>query len=235
MYGWICVAKAEVCQPRCPGASTPYSLVLMDSSTSIYAGHIGDIELSSIAVYQAFRIQRFLQAQSKVKVIMCIAFVDLLIQNGLLYIFINVFGWGITGLAMVTNIIGSLCALALVVYTIGWCREEWRGFSQLQKRNLWAFAKLSLASSVMNCLEQCFNVQGWDYMLLLGINTAISLKDVKFVLWTETVKIRRITLPVALSQLFQFLTNSSTSIYVGRVGDIELSSISVYQGVISSI
>ncbi|KAG4941678.1 hypothetical protein JHK87_045549 [Glycine soja] len=117
----------------------------------------------------AFRIQRFLQAQSKVKVIMCIAFVDLLIQNGLLYIFINVFGWGITGLAMVTNIIGSLCALALVVYTI------------------------------------------------------------------EIVKIRRITLPVALSQLFQFLTNSSTSIYVGRVGDIELSSISVYHGVISSI
>ncbi|KAH1206902.1 Protein DETOXIFICATION 34 [Glycine max] len=267
--------------------------LLMDSSTSIYAGHIGDIELSSIGVYQgvigaiyfyllfgmssalatlcgqafgagkiqstciyvqrswiiltatciillpiyvyatpilkllgqdegiaevagrysiqvipymfsfavAFPIQRFLQAQSKVKVIMCIAFVDLLIQNGLLYIFINVFGWGITGLAIVTNIVGWLYAVALVVYTIGWCKEEWSGFCWMAFRDLWAFAKLSLASSVMNCLEQwyitcimllaglldnpviavgsysiCFNVQGWDDMLRLGINTAISVR-----------------------------------------------------------
>jgi len=61
------------------------------------------------------------------------------------------------------------------------------------------------------------------------------LKDVKFVLWTETVKIWRIAIPVALSHLFQFLTNSSTSIYAGHLGDTELSSISVSQGVISSI
>ncbi|KAG4941677.1 hypothetical protein JHK87_045548 [Glycine soja] len=232
--------------------------LLMDSSTSIYAGHIGDIELSSIGVYQgvigaiyfyllfgmssalatlcgqafgagkiqstciyvqrswiiltatciillpiyvyatpilkllgqdegiaevagrysvqvipymfsfavAFPIQRFLQAQSKVKVIMCIAFVDLLIQNGLLYIFINVFGWGITGLAIVTNIVGWLYAVALVVYTIGWCKEEWSGFCWMAFRDLWAFAKLSLASSVMNCLEQWYIT---CIMLLAGL------------------------------------------------------------------
>jgi len=62
-----------------------------------------------------------------------------------------------------------------------------------------------------------------------------SLKDVKFVLWAETVKIWRIALPVALTHLFQVLTNSSTSIYAGHLGDIELSSISVSQGVMSSI
>ncbi|WVZ15074.1 hypothetical protein V8G54_012640 [Vigna mungo] len=55
------------------------------------------------------------------------------------------------------------------------------------------------------------------------------LKDVKFVLWTETVKIWKIALPVALTHLFQFLTNSSTSIYAGHLGDIQLSSISVSQ------
>ncbi|RDX84686.1 Protein DETOXIFICATION 34, partial [Mucuna pruriens] len=149
----------------------------------------------------AFPIQRFLQAQSKVKVIMCIAFVVLLIQNGLLYIFINVFGWATTGLAMVSNIIGWMYAVALVVYTIGWCKEEWTGFSWVAFRDLWAFSKLSLASSVMFCLEQwyitcimllaglldnpviavgsysiCFNVQGWDFMVLLGISTAISVR-----------------------------------------------------------
>ena len=98
-----------------------------------------------------FPTLRFLQAQSKVKVIMCIAFVVLLIQNGLLYIFINIFGWGITGLAMVSNIIGWLYAGALVVYTISWCKEEWSGFSWMAFRDLLAFAKLSLQSSVMDC------------------------------------------------------------------------------------
>jgi len=113
-----------------------------------------------------FPTLRFLQAQSKVKVIMCIAFVVLLIQNGLLYIFINIFGWGITGLAMVSNIIGWLYAGALVVYTISWCKEEWSGFSWMAFRDLLAFAKLSLQSSVMGCLEQWYMT---CIMLLAGL------------------------------------------------------------------
>ncbi|KAG4952479.1 hypothetical protein JHK84_045787 [Glycine max] len=148
-----------------------------------------------------FPFQTFLQAQIKVKVITCIALAVLVIQNVLLYIFINVFGWGTTGLAMVTNITGWVYAMALVVYTIGWCKEEWTGFSWMAFRDLWSFAKLSLASSVMSCLEQwygtciillaglldnpvidvgsysiCFNVQGWHTMLLLGISVAISIR-----------------------------------------------------------
>jgi MATE family multidrug resistance protein len=62
-----------------------------------------------------------------------------------------------------------------------------------------------------------------------------TLKDIKYVLWSETVKIRKIALPVALSLLFQNLNISSTSIYAGHLGDIELSSFSVYQSVITSI
>jgi MATE family multidrug resistance protein len=62
-----------------------------------------------------------------------------------------------------------------------------------------------------------------------------SFKDVKYVLWSETVKIWKIALPVALSLLFQNLNISSTSIYAGHLGDIELSSFSVYQSVITSI
>ena len=38
-----------------------------------------------------------------------------------------------------------------------------------------------------------------------------------------------------LFALFQVLMDSSTSIYAGHIGDIELSSIAVYQGVINSI
>jgi Na+-driven multidrug efflux pump len=49
------------------------------------------------------------------------------------------------------------------------------------------------------------------------------------------VKMWKIAFPVALCSLFQFLNNSSTSIYAGHLGDIELSSFSVYQSVITPI
>ena len=110
-------------------------------------------------------IQRFLQAQSKVNVIMCISFVALLIQNGLLYIFIYALHWGTTGLAMATNITGWVSALGLVIYAAGWCKEGWTGLSWLAFRDLWAFIRLSLSFSVMTCLEQW---QGNFIVLLVG-------------------------------------------------------------------
>jgi len=61
------------------------------------------------------------------------------------------------------------------------------------------------------------------------------LKDVKFVFWTETVKIWRIAFPMALSSLFNLLTLLSTSVYAGHLGDLELSSISVYLSSVPSI
>jgi MATE family multidrug resistance protein len=74
-------------------------------------------------------LMKFLQAQSKVNVIMYISIVTLLIQNCLLYIFINVFDFGIIGLAMASNISGWIFSVALVIYAIGWCKEGWNGLS----------------------------------------------------------------------------------------------------------
>ncbi|KAK7343706.1 hypothetical protein VNO77_12665 [Canavalia gladiata] len=62
-----------------------------------------------------------------------------------------------------------------------------------------------------------------------------SLKEAKSVLWTETVKLWKISVPVALTSLFQFLLQSSTTIYAGHLGDTQLSSISVYTTVLASI
>jgi len=108
----------------------------------------------SIAINLPF--QKFLQAQSEVKVIMYIAIVILLVQNGLLYIFISVFDWGITGLAMASNITGWGFALVQLIYAIGWCKEGWNGLSWMAFRELWEFTKLSFGSSVMVCLEQWY-------------------------------------------------------------------------------
>jgi len=99
---------------------------------------------------------KFLQAQSKVNVIMYIAMVTLLIQNCLLYIFISVFDWGMIGLAMASNISGWIFSIALVIYAIGWCKEGWNGLSWMAFRDLWEFTKLSFGSSVMICLEQWY-------------------------------------------------------------------------------
>ena len=103
-------------------------------------------------------IKKFLQAQCKVNVIMCISLLFLLIQNGLLYIFISVFDWGIFGLAMASNITGWGFSIALVIYVIGWSKEGWNGLSWMAFSELWEFTKLSLGSSGMVCLEQWYSV-----------------------------------------------------------------------------
>lgn len=110
-------------------------------------------------------VMKYLQSQSKVNVIMYIGIVTFLTQNGLLYTFINVFDWGIIGLAMASNISGWVFSGALVIYIIVWCKEGWNGFSWMAFRELWEFVKLSIGSSVMICLEQWYSA---CIMLLAG-------------------------------------------------------------------
>ncbi|CAI0470296.1 unnamed protein product [Linum tenue] len=94
-----------------------------------------------------------------------------------------------------------LILLAQVVYIVGWCKEGWRGLSWLAFKDLWGFFKLSIASAVMICLEIwyfmtlivltghledpiiavgslsiCMNINGWEGMLFIGINAAISVR-----------------------------------------------------------
>ncbi|KAK7270469.1 hypothetical protein RIF29_23637 [Crotalaria pallida] len=146
-------------------------------------------------------IQRFLQFQSKVSVIMFMSFVALLIHSGLLYLFIHVFSWGLTGAAMAGNVSSWVNAVAQLVYAISWCKEAWTGLSWFSFRDLWGFIRLCLASSVMTCFEQwytpciillaghlhnpviavgsysiCQNFCGWQFMLLLGVNASVSVR-----------------------------------------------------------
>ncbi|GFY90262.1 MATE efflux family protein [Actinidia rufa] len=149
-----------------------------------------------------FPTQKFLQAQSKVGILAWLGFVALFVHIGMLYLFISVFGWGTAGAAAAYDISSWLVSLAQVVaYIVGWCKDGWKGLSRLALKELWPFFKLSLASAVMICLEIwyfmsiivlaghlddpviavgslsiCMNINGWEGMLFIGINAAISVR-----------------------------------------------------------
>ncbi|XP_021826924.1 protein DETOXIFICATION 35-like isoform X4 [Prunus avium] len=190
-----------------PVAFTTLFQYLVVSVTTVFVGHLGDLELSAVSLSVTvisgipFGLLRFLQAQSKVSAMALIAFVALIIQTGLLHLFINVFGWGTTGAAVAYDITHWGITVGQVVYIMVWCKEEWTGFSWLAFKDIWAFAKLSLASCMMFCLDSwytmtinilagllenaviavgsfsiCMNFQNWEIMLLVGLNAAISTR-----------------------------------------------------------
>ncbi|XP_027158699.1 protein DETOXIFICATION 35 [Coffea eugenioides] len=148
-----------------------------------------------------FSTQKFLQAQSKVGILAWVGCVALIIHIGALYLFISVFKWGTAGAAAAYDVSGWIISLAQVVYIVGWCQDAWKGLSWLAFKEIWSFVKLSVASAVMLCLEIwyfmsiivltghlgdpilavgslsiCMNVNGWEGMLFIGINAAISVR-----------------------------------------------------------
>ncbi|XVF12537.1 hypothetical protein REPUB_Repub08aG0127000 [Reevesia pubescens] len=156
-------------------------------------------QLFSLAII--FPTIKFLQAQTKVNVLAWIGFLALILHIGILWLFINVLGWGTTGAAIAYDITSWGIALAQVAYVIFWCNEEWNGFSWLAFKEIWAFVRLSIASAVMLCLEVwymmsmillvghldnaviavgslsiCMNLNGWEAMVFVGINAAISVR-----------------------------------------------------------
>ncbi|KAL6533209.1 Protein DETOXIFICATION 35 [Orobanche minor] len=156
-------------------------------------------QLFSLSI--TFPSQKFLQAQSKVSVLAWIAFLALASQVFLCWLFINVLDWGVGGAALAFDLTGWATAVAQFVYVVGWCKDVWKGFSWSAFKEIWVFVRLSLASAVMLCLEIwymmsiivltghldnavsavgslsiCMNVNGWESMIFIGINAAISLE-----------------------------------------------------------
>ncbi|GAB4839391.1 Protein DETOXIFICATION 33 [Ancistrocladus abbreviatus] len=149
-----------------------------------------------------FPIQKFLQAQRKVIVMTWISAVVLVIHAIFSWLFILKFGWGLVGAAVMLNTSWWLIVIAQLLYIfITKSDGAWSGFSWLAFTDLWGFVKLSLASAVMLCLEFwylmilivitghlknplipvdaisiCMNIQGWDAMIAIGFNAAISVR-----------------------------------------------------------
>ncbi|ONI32774.1 hypothetical protein PRUPE_1G384800 [Prunus persica] len=149
-----------------------------------------------------FPIQKFLQAQRKVFVMAWISAVVLVLHAVFSWLLILKLGWGLTGAAVTLNISWWLIVIAQLLYIfITKSDGAWSGFSWLAFADLFGFVKLSLASAVMLCLEFwylmvlvvitgrlknplipvdaisiCMNINGWDAMIAIGFNAAISVR-----------------------------------------------------------
>lgn len=200
---WLILSVTCVCLlPIYCFASPILKLIGQEEEIADLAGQFTILtipQLFSLAIN--FPTQKFLQAQSKVSAFAWIGFVALVVHIVMLYVFIYVFGWGMTGAAIAYDISSWIIAIGQVIYVIGWCKEAWHGLSRAAFIEIWAFVRLSLASAVMLCLEiwymmsiiiltghldnaivavgslsVCMNLNGWEAMLFIGINAAVSVR-----------------------------------------------------------
>ncbi|KAF0898438.1 hypothetical protein E2562_007274 [Oryza meyeriana var. granulata] len=148
-----------------------------------------------------FPTAKFLQAQSKVAVLAWIGVASLLFHTLVSYLAVSVLGWGLPGAAAAYVLSQWAVALGQVAYIIGWCKDGWRGWSMAAFRDLGAFLRLSIESAVMLCLEIwylgiitvltgdledaqiavdslgiCMNINGYEGMIFIGLNAAISVR-----------------------------------------------------------
>ncbi|XP_047168813.1 protein DETOXIFICATION 35-like [Vigna umbellata] len=148
-----------------------------------------------------FPTQKFLQAQSKVNVIAWIGLGALVVHVGLLWLLIHTLELGLTGAALAFDFTSWGITTAQLVYVVVWCKDGWKGLSWSAFKDIWAFVRLSLASAIMLCLEVwymmsvivlaghldnaviavdslsiCMNINGWEVMIFIGINAAVSVR-----------------------------------------------------------
>ncbi|MQL70369.1 hypothetical protein Taro_002672 [Colocasia esculenta] len=146
-----------------------------------------------------FPIQKFLQAQSKVIAMAWISAAVLVMHLFLSWLCILKLGMGLVGAAITLNLAWWILVAGLFAYVVsGRCKDSWTGFSWLAFTELTGFLGLSLASAVMLCLEYwipmviivlagllrdpeiavdaasiSMNVEGWSFMIPLGLLAAI--------------------------------------------------------------
>ncbi|XP_039027097.1 protein DETOXIFICATION 33-like [Hibiscus syriacus] len=149
-----------------------------------------------------FPIQKFLQAQSKVMVMAWVSALVLVLHAFFSWLLMLKLDWGLIGAAVTLNVSWWLIVIGQLLYIfITKSDGAWSGFSWLAFVDLFGFVKLSLASAIMLCLEFwylmvlivmtgllpnpliavdaisiCMNINGWDAMIAIGFNAAISVR-----------------------------------------------------------
>ncbi|RZC66779.1 hypothetical protein C5167_010471 [Papaver somniferum] len=149
-----------------------------------------------------FPIQKFLQSQSKIMAMAWISAGAVVFHVFLLWLLLVKLEMGLPGAAIALNTSWWLVVLGQFAYIyLGYCPGAWTGFTRSAFRELGAFARLSIASAIMMCLEFwyymllvvlagqlenpqvavaaisiCTNLNGWEIMIFLGFNAAISVR-----------------------------------------------------------
>ncbi|KAJ0967026.1 hypothetical protein J5N97_023943 [Dioscorea zingiberensis] len=174
-----------------------------DYDISAMAGKFSLYMIPQLFAYALnFPIQKFLQAQSKVMVMAFVSALALVFHIFLSWLLLVVFKLGLVGAAVSLNLAWVVVVLGQFVYiAMGYCPDAWNGFSWGAFRELGAFARLSIASGIMMCLEMwfytilvmlvgqlpnpkiavaamsiCINLLGWEMMVFFGFNAAISVR-----------------------------------------------------------
>eukprot|EP01018_Ginkgo_biloba_P028740 Gb_22191 [translate_table: standard] len=114
-------------------------------------------------------LQRYLQSQLKNSVIACLSGASFILHIGLSWLIIGKLQMGVVGAAMALNVSTWVPLIGQFLYMVcGGCPLTWTGFSADAFLGLWSFAKLSMASGVMLCLEI------WYYRVLVILTGNLS-------------------------------------------------------------
>lgn len=136
-----------------------------DDEIAVLAGRFSLYMIPQLFAYALnFPIQKFLQAQSKVMAMAAVSAAVLLFHVALTWLLLVPLRMGLVGLAVALNVSWWLVVLGQLAYIVmGYCPGAWNGFDWLAFTDLLSFARLSLGSAIMICLEF------WFYMFLIVI------------------------------------------------------------------
>ncbi|XP_057836593.1 protein DETOXIFICATION 33-like [Cryptomeria japonica] len=177
-------------------------LLVQDEDVDDLAGEYALWMLPQLFAYALyFPMQKFLLAQRKLMAVAWIALAALIIHAFLSWLLIFQVGLGLVGAAITLNLSWYIIVTCQFLYIVYFCRDAWKGFSWLAFNDLWAFIRLSMASGVMLCLDFwymssltllaghlknaaievdaisiCMNLNGWEAMIFIGFNAAISVR-----------------------------------------------------------
>ncbi|KAL8141866.1 hypothetical protein V2J09_014898 [Rumex salicifolius] len=149
----------------------------------------------------SFPAQKFLQAQSKMRPIALSGILGLAAHAALMWVCVTWLGWGLHGVAVAYNASYWCVACVQVGYVVFYCKDVWNGLSWEALNDFWGFVRLSLASGIMLCFELwnsmsmvllaghlhnavitvgslsiCLNIDGYEMMLFVGMNAAVSIR-----------------------------------------------------------
>ncbi|VAI74781.1 unnamed protein product [Triticum turgidum subsp. durum] len=203
---WLLLTATAVCMLPLYLFATPILRFFhQDDQIAVMAGRFSLYMVPQLFAYALnFPIQKFLQAQSKLMAMAAVSAAALVLHVALTWFLVVPMRMGLIGLAVALNASWWFVVLGQLAYIVmGYCPGAWNGFEldSLAFTELFSFARLSIGSAIMICLEFwfymflivivgnlpnaqvavaavsiCTNLFGWQIMVFFGFNAAISVR-----------------------------------------------------------